>query len=55
MEYNSAFWSALDEIVSNSEIIIDRPKGTRHPKYSNIIYEVDYGYLKARKVYSQNA
>ncbi|MCB2313449.1 inorganic pyrophosphatase [Clostridium tagluense] len=46
MEYNSAFWSALDEIVNNSEIIIDRPKGSRHPKYPDEIYEVDYGYLK---------
>lgn len=46
MEYNSAFWSALDELVRNSEIVIDRPKGTRHPKYPDILYEVDYGYLK---------
>lgn len=41
------FWIALDEIVSNSEIIIDRPKGTAHPKYPDYIYRVDYGYLKS--------
>lgn len=29
-----------------SEIVIDRPKGTAHPKYPNYIYRVDYGYLK---------
>lgn len=46
MEYNSAFWSTLDGLVSNSEIVIDRPKGTRHPKYPDILYEADYGYLK---------
>lgn len=46
MEGNSVFWSALDEIVSNSEIVIDRPKGTRHPQYHDMLYEVDYGYLK---------
>lgn len=40
------FWNALDELVNNSEIIIDRPKGTAHPKYFNFIYKVDYGYLK---------
>ena len=40
------FWKALDELVSHSEIIIDRPKGTAHPKYPNFIYKVDYGYLK---------
>lgn len=45
-EYNHAFWNALDELVNRSEIIIDRPKGTAHPKYPNFIYKVDYGYLK---------
>lgn len=28
------------------EIVIDRPKGTAHPKYPDFIYRVDYGYLK---------
>lgn len=46
MQYNSEFWNALDKLVTNSEIVIDRPKGTSHPKYPNFIYRVDYGYLK---------
>src|SRR5690554_1627951 len=46
METNTEFWNALDELVLDSEIIIDRPKGTKHPKYANMLYEVDYGYLK---------
>ena len=46
MKYDIEFWNALDELVNNSEIIIDRPKGTSHPKYRNFIYRVDYGYLK---------
>lgn len=45
-QYNEEFWNALDELVNNSEIIIDRPRGTNHPKYPNFIYPVDYGYLK---------
>lgn len=44
--YLDDFWKALDELVNNSEIIIDRPKGTAHPKYPNYIYPIDYGYLK---------
>lgn len=44
--YNGDFWKAIDELVNNSEIIIDRPKGTAHPKYSDFVYQVDYGYLK---------
>ena len=43
---NEDFWKALDELVNNSDIIIDRPKGTAHPKYPDFIYKVDYGYLK---------
>ena len=44
--YDEDFWNALDELVNNSEIVIDRPKGTPHPKYPNFIYKVDYGYLQ---------
>ena len=43
---NPEFWLLLDELVRNSEIVIDRPKGTAHPKFPNFIYKVDYGYLK---------
>lgn len=47
MNYNNKeFWSMLDDLVSGSEIVIDRPKGSRHPKYPDMLYEVDYGYLK---------
>lgn len=43
--YDEDFWNALDKLVNNSEIIIDRPKGTAHPKYPDFIYDLDYGYL----------
>lgn len=46
MQNSSEFWKALDNLVANSEIVIDRPKGTVHPKYPDFIYKVDYGYLK---------
>ena len=44
--FDNDFWEALDSLVNNSEIVIDRPKGTAHPKYPDFIYKVDYGYLK---------
>ena len=44
--YNGDFWKALDELVSNSEIVIDRPRGSAHPRFPDFIYKVDYGYLK---------
>ncbi len=46
MQAANNFWMALDELVYSSEIIIDRPKGTAHPRYPNFVYKVDYGYLK---------
>ena len=44
--YNGDFWKVLDELVSSSEIVIDRPRGSVHPRFPNFIYKVDYGYLK---------
>ncbi len=46
-EYDHSFWEALDALVTSSEIIIDRPKGSAHPRYPDCIYQVDYGYLKS--------
>jgi inorganic pyrophosphatase len=43
---NTDFWKRLDELISTSEIVIDRPKGTRHPRYPEVVFPVDYGYLK---------
>ncbi len=41
---NEDFWRILEKIVEQSNIVIDRPKGSVHPRFP-IIYEVDYGYL----------
>ncbi len=40
------FWEALDRLIGESEIVIDRPKGSAHPRYPSLIYPLDYGYLK---------
>lgn len=45
-KFNAEFWTALDRLVADSEIVIDRPKGTAHPRYPEFVYKVDYGYLK---------
>lgn len=33
--FNNKFWNNLEELVDDTEIIIDRPKGSAHPKYPN--------------------
>lgn len=35
----------LDQIVSDSKVVVDRPKGSKHPRYDDYIYPMDYGYL----------
>lgn len=44
--YNDDFWMALDTLISSGRIVIDRPKGSTHPKFPLLRYEVDYGYLE---------
>ena len=46
---NFEFWEAIDKLIEESEIVIDRPKGSLHPKYPQTVYEVSYGYLKNTK------
>lgn len=43
---NEAFWEALDTLVRSSRLVIDRPKGAHHPRFPEMIYPVDYGYLE---------
>ena len=43
---HSAFWTLLDTLIQSSEIVIDRPKGSPHPRDATVIYPLDYGYLK---------
>jgi inorganic pyrophosphatase len=46
---NSKFWDAIDKLVLTSEIVIERPKGSSHPRFPEFIYPLDYGYLKNTK------
>ena len=41
----SEFWTHLDRLVTTSKIVIDRPAGSRHPRFPEIVYPLDYGYL----------
>ena len=43
---NQDFWARLDELIASSEIVIDRPKGTAHQRFPDLIFPLDYGYLK---------
>jgi inorganic pyrophosphatase len=40
------FWEFLDRLVADNHLVIDRPKGSQHPRYPSMIYPLDYGYLE---------
>ena len=46
MSQNTRFWQMLDELVQRHPITLDRPKGSRHPRNEEIIYDHNYGYLQ---------
>ena len=42
---NPDFWKAMEALIASSQIVIDRPRGSRHPRHQEIVYPLDYGYL----------
>lgn len=40
------FWTAIGELLATSEVVIDRPRGSRHPEVTEAISPIDDGYLK---------
>jgi inorganic pyrophosphatase len=40
------FWELLDHLVQISEVVIDRPQGSTHPRFPDSVYPLNYGYLK---------
>ena len=46
MESATYFWDYLEKLVDSSQLKVDRPKGTSHPRYPELIYPLDYGYLE---------
>jgi len=40
------FWQRLDALVASHELVIDRPRGSAHPRFLSAVYPLDYGYLQ---------
>lgn len=39
-------FATLDTLVESCSIVIDRPRGSTHPRHADVVYPVDYGYLE---------
>ena len=46
MTIASSFWHEIEQLTATNPIVIDRPKGSTHPRYPDYIYPLDYGYLE---------
>ncbi len=46
LNQGSAFWREMHQLVKSHKIVIDRLKGTPHPRFSDFIYPLDYGYIE---------
>lgn len=42
----TSFWEYLESLLQSTQIIIDRPRGSTHPRYPSYVYPLDYGYLE---------
>ena len=43
---DTAFWRSMSQLLISNSIILDRPRGSSHPHYPELIYPLDYGYLE---------
>ncbi len=40
------FWNFLNKLIETHPIVIDRPAGSHHPDFPDLIYPLDYGFLE---------
>ena len=46
MMTNPNFWQDMSELAKAGRILLDRPLGSVHARYPDLIYPLDYGYLE---------
>jgi inorganic pyrophosphatase len=46
MNPDTSFWGAIARLLMTNSLVIDRPRGSPHPRYPLVIYPLDYGYLE---------
>ncbi len=43
------FWARLELLLGSGEVVIDRPQGSTHPRYPDVVYPLDYGYVEGTR------
>ncbi|MDR2776736.1 MAG: hypothetical protein LBB17_01675 [Puniceicoccales bacterium] len=42
---DGAFFETFEGLIHKYGITVDRPKGTSHPRFPDLIYPIDYGFI----------
>ena len=50
MDENWDFWEYLNKLVVDCNVVVDRPRGSKHPDYDDLVYPLDYGYLEGTTI-----
>lgn len=40
------FWASVDRLATECELVLDRPRGSVHPRFPELRYPLDYGFLR---------
>ena len=43
----ATFWAVAEGLIARHAVCIDRPHGSRHPRFPDVVYPLDYGFLEA--------
>ena len=43
--FEPGFWATIETLLDTHKLVIDRPSGVPHPRYPELIYPLDYGYI----------
>ena len=46
MSVNMDFWQVMSELSATKPITLDRRRGSAHPRYPDLTYPLNYGYLE---------
>jgi inorganic pyrophosphatase len=47
VENGALDWSRWESLIRTRGVTIDRPTGSSHPRFPEIVYPLDYGYVNA--------
>lgn len=48
-ESKERFFQTFEDLIKQNGVTIDRPAGSVHPRFPDLVYPIDYGYVNGTK------